>query len=373
MNIGYDSKRIFHNTTGLGNYSRDLVRLLSEFYPDNIYHLYNPKPAKVKRLQADGKIIIEKKPQSFLAKKLPSIWRSKWIIKQLVKDKIDIYHGLTGELPYGIDKTKIKTIVTIHDLIFVRYPELYHAIDRKIYLKKFKYAANVADVIIAISEQTKRDIVEFLDINPNKIQVIYQGCHQIFKKELSNKFQKEVLEKYHLPQNFILNVGAVNERKNVLSLIKAIKNTTHNLVILGSGTEYYKKVRAYVLENKLSERIFFLNGMSMKEVAALYRKAQLFVYPSIFEGFGIPIIEALYSKTPVITSIGGCFPEAGGPNTLYINPKNIQQIEHVINTTLADSSKMDLLTRKGYNYVQKFNDNTIARQLMNLYTKILND
>jgi len=373
MNIGYDAKRIFHNTTGLGNYSRDLVRILSESYPNNTYNLYNPKPAKVHRLQTDGKIVVEHKPKSFLSKKLPSIWRSKWIVRQLQKDQIEIFHGLTGELPYGIEKTNIKTVVTIHDLIFVRYPELYKAIDRKIYFKKFKYAADIANVIIAISEQTKQDIVDFLDINPDKIQVIYQGCHQIFKSEISNEFQKEVLKKYHLPESYILNVGAVNERKNVLSLIKAIQHTNYNLVVVGNGTEYYQRVRKYVTDNQLSERVFFLQGMTMEELAALYRNAQVFVYPSIFEGFGIPIIEALYSKTPVITSLGGCFPESGGPETLYINPKNTQQIKEAIDTTLADSNKKDLQAQYGFNYVQKFNDDVISKQIMNLYKDLMND
>ncbi len=373
MNIGYDAKRIFHNTTGLGNYSRDLVRILSEIYPDNSYNLYNPKPAKVDRLQPDGKIVIEQKPKSFLSKKLSSLWRSKWIVKQLVKEKIEIYHGLTGELPYGIEKTNIKTVVTIHDLIFMRYPELYKAIDRKIYFKKFKFAADIADVIIAISEQTKQDIVDFLEINPNKIQVIYQGCHQVFKDELSAKFQKEVLNKYHLPKSFILNVGAVNERKNVLNLIKAIENTAHNLVIVGTGTAYFQKVKKYVTNHKLNDRVFFLSGMSMEEIATLYQKAQLFVYPSIFEGFGIPIIEALYSQTPVITSKGSCFPEAGGPNSIYINPKSVDEIRAAIIDVLSDEKIKNTITTNGFKYVQRFNDEVIAKQIMNLYKDLMND
>lgn len=371
MKIGYDAKRIFHNTTGLGNYSRDLVRILSDFYPDNQYLLYNPKSAKVHRLYVDGKVLIEVKPTFFLAKKLHSLWRSKWIIKQLIKDKISIFHGLTGELPYGIEKTKIKTIVTIHDLIFVRYPELYKAIDRKIYFKKFKFAAEVADLVIAISEQTKHDIVDFLGIKPEKIKVVYQGCHPIFKEEILSDFEDKVIGKYQIPRDFILNVGAINERKNLLSLVKAIEKTGDNLVVVGNGTDYFEKVKNFIKKRKLEDKVTFLHKLSMPEIAVLYRKANLFVYPSIFEGFGIPIIEALYSKTPVITTKGSCFPEAGGPNSFYLNdPYNIEEIKMAIEKINNDSDFRLKMIDKGFEYAQKFNDDAIAKTFESIYNSI---
>ena len=371
MRIGYDAKRIYHNTTGLGNYSRDLVRVLSTYYPSNTYWLYNPKPGKVTRLQADGKLVKEVLPQSFIAKKLHAIWRSKWMVKQLKKDKIEIYHGLTGELPIGIEKTNIKTVVTIHDLIFVRYPELYKAFDRKIYFKKFKHAAETADVVVAITEQTKEDIIDFLKIDPKKIQVIYQGCHNIFKEDIPADSQDDVFEKYSIPTDYILNVGSVNERKNVLSLVKAVAKTGDNLVIVGSGTEYYKKVTDYVVKMNLSNQIYFLSGLNMQEIATLYRNAKLFVYPSIFEGFGIPIIEALYSKTPVITTNGSCFPEAGGPSSYYLNdPYDITELEKAITHILSDKSLQETMIAKGYTFVQKFNDVVIANNWNTLYNRL---
>jgi len=370
MRIGYDAKRIYHNTTGLGNYSRDLVRVLSTYYPSDTSWLYNPKPGKVKRLQTDGELLKEIQPQSFIAKKLHAIWRSKWMVKQLIKDKIDIFHGLTGELPIGIEKTNIKTVVTIHDLIFVRYPELYKAFDRKIYFKKFKHAAEIADIVVAITEQTKDDIVNFLKINPDKIQVIYQGCHNAFKEAIPIRFQKKVLEKYNLPRDYILNVGAVNERKNVLSLIKAVEKTKNNLVIVGSGTAYYKKVTNYVKEREMEKQVYFLSGLEMKEIASLYRMAKLFVYPSIFEGFGIPIIEALYSKTPVITTNGSCFPEAGGPDSYYLqDPYDVDEIGDAIMNILEDVKLQEQMTEKGFEFVQRFNDEIIANNWHNLYQK----
>jgi glycosyltransferase involved in cell wall biosynthesis len=367
MKIGYDAKRIFHNTTGLGNYSRDLVRILSEYYPENEYHLYNPKKGKVKRLIPNNINVFEILPASYFSKIIPSFWRSKGVVKQLVKDNIDLYHGLTGELPIGIEKTSIKTIVTIHDLIFERYPELYKTIDRKIYFKKFKHAAETAHVIVAISEQTKQDIVDFLKITPEKIKVVYQGCHPVFKEDLTNSFMKKTMRKYQLPDQYLLYVGSMIERKNALSVVKAAAITGDNVVMVGDGRSYFEKIKQYVKDNKLSHKIIFLKGLSMEELGVLYRKAQIFLYPSDFEGFGIPIIEALYSKTPVITGKGSCFPEAGGATTLYIDPLNIEEIVYSIEKIKNNEKMKNEMIHKGFKYAQRFNDDAIAKNMMEIY------
>ena len=302
MILGFDAKRFFHNKTGLGNYSRDLIRILAHYYPENTYLLYNPKPKKINRIEIDGKIIIEKLPIKNSNKKFTSLWRLFNVTSQIKADKVAVFHGLSGEIPIGLNKSGIKTVVTIHDLIFMRYPELYTFFDRKIHYYKFKYAANKADLVIAISEQTKKDIVKYLKIKPEKIKVIYQGCSPVFKAEISKEFLEITRTKYNLPLNFILNVGTIEKRKNILSAIKAIKNIDIQLVIIGKKTAYYNEISNYISENKLEDKIIFLENVALTELSAIYKMAQIFIYPSIFEGFGIPIIEALYSQTPVITT-----------------------------------------------------------------------
>jgi len=373
IKVGFDAKRAFHNRTGLGNYSRDTIRILSNYYPSNDYYLYNPKPAKITNFYT-GTNIKEILPKSKFWKKFSSIWRQKAIVKQLIDDKIDIYHGLSGEMPRGIEKTNIKTVVTIHDLIFIRYPKLYSFFDRKIHFNKFKFAAKNADVVIAISEQTKKDIVTFLGIKPDKIKVLYQGCNKVFKQTFTEDKKREVKNKYHLPKNYILNVGTVEERKNLLNIVKAIENSRFNLVVVGNTkSDYAKKVLNYIKEKQMDKRILFLKNVSMEELAILYQEAQLFVYPSIFEGFGIPIIEALYSKTPVITSKDGCFKEAGGENSIYVNPLDITDINKAIHKVLSDEELQNKMKRKGFEYVQRFNDEIIATNFNKLYTNLLND
>jgi len=368
MKIGYDAKRIFHNSTGLGNYSRDLVRIMATYYPENKYILYNPKKPSVNRLTLTGEIKV-KQPSGFFNRLFPSLWRSKFIIRDLVKDQIDVYHGLSAELPAGIEKTPVKSVVTIHDLIFKHFPELYKPIDRKIYYKKFLKAVKSADQIVAISEQTKKDIIQLSGIDASKIKVIYQGCHEAFKKEYSQDFKQKVIEKYHLPQDFLLNVGTIEPRKNALNIVKALQDSPEHLVLVGKKTAYAQRIKTFVQQHHMQDRIHFLEGLSLEELAVLYQQAKIFIYPSIYEGFGIPIIEALYSKTPVITNKKGVFPEAAGPYSYYVedvrNPEEIKAvIEQVLKTNPTENVK------KSWNFVQKFNDDIIAENYLEVYKKL---
>lgn len=367
MNLGFDAKRLYHNTTGLGNYSRDLIRILTEYYPENTYQLFNPKKGKHRLFTSNTSNIIERNPEDLISKSIPSLWRSSRIKHDLKKYKIDLFHGLSGELPFGITKTNIKSIVTIHDLIFLRYPHLFKYIDRKTYLKKFLYAAKNSNKIIAISEQTKLDIIDFLGINEDKIEVIYQGCHPAFKKEENKQEQNNLIIKLGLPKDFILNVGTIEARKNVFNVVKSIKDLDVPLVIIGKETNYSNEIHKYIAQNNLAKRVIFLKGISMDDLALIYKSAKAFVYPSLFEGFGIPIIEALYSKTPVITTVSGVFPEAGGFNSYYVDPNNIDELTHAIQTVTSDTKLCSNMREEGFKFVQKFNDDVIAKQINTLY------
>jgi len=367
MNIGFEAKRVFHNTTGLGNYSRDLVRILHSYYPQNRYFLYNPKPSKNTLFESLGVQVIEKRPSGAFYSFFSNLWRRFGIINDLKRDHVDLFHGLSGELPVGLDKAGIKSVVTIHDVLFLRYPEFYSYIDRNIYYRKFKHAVEAADRVIAISEQTKKDIVQYLGIPENKISVVYQGCHQAFKEIYSAAEKKAVVKKYQLPKQFILNVGTIEARKNILVAVKALKNIDTTLVLVGRKTAYTKEISTFITQNKLEQKVIFLHGLSPKELAILYQLAGLFIYPSLFEGFGIPIIEALFSNTPVITSIGSCFPEAGGPSSCYINPTEVDEVASAICKILDDKALQQKMTNDGFKYVQKFTDETIAKNLLKVY------
>jgi glycosyltransferase involved in cell wall biosynthesis len=373
MNIGFEAKRIFHNKTGLGNYSRDLIRILHNYYPENNYYLYNPKPSNQKLFETNNTNVFEKLPLSAFNIKFYNFWRQKTVTADLVKDRVIIFHGLSGEIPIGLRNNNIKSVVTIHDLIFVKYPHLYSFFDRVIHLYKFKKAAQEADVVIAISEQTKKDIVEFLKIEASKIIVIYQGCNAAFKVDYPIEEYQEVITKFNLPKQFILNVGTIETRKNILLVIKAIKKINTILVIVGNETAYINEIKKYIFENNLENKVVFLKELSIKELAIVYKLAKIFVYPSLYEGFGIPIIEALYSRTPVITTLGGVFSEAGGLNSLYVNPTSVEEMENAILKLLKNDDLCEEIAQKGWEFVQKFNDNVIANQLILVYNRIKNE
>lgn len=367
MNIGFDAKRIFHNRTGLGNYGRDLVRMMGTYYPEHTYYLYNPKPAKQSLFIPPAAHIVERLPQSAFGRLFHPLWRQRGMVRDLKRDDIPLFHGLSGELPIGLSAQAIKGVVTIHDLIFVRFPELYRSIDRSIYFRKFRYAAHHADRIIAISKQTKQDIVDFLGVEGDKIAVVYQGCHPAFKQRYTEEEKLAVRKKYQLPEEFILNVGTIETRKNALAIVKAIAPLDVHLVIAGKPTPYLDELKAYIGQHKLFEKVSFIHGAPTDELAKLYQSALLFVYPSLFEGFGIPIVEALYSGVPVVSTAGGCFSEAGGPHSRYVSPHDIAEITDAIHTILTDSTLRQQMVERGISYSRNFNDERIADQLMHIY------
>jgi glycosyltransferase involved in cell wall biosynthesis len=370
MRIGFDGKRFFHNNTGLGNYSRSLIKVLSEYLPENEYLLYNPKKSSNYSLKNFNKSVIEVNPENYLSIRLKSLWRLYFVSNKIKEQNLAIYHGLSGEIPLGLPNN-IKKVVTIHDLIFVRYPNLYSYFDRKIHFLKFKYAAKKSNVVVAISQQTKNDIVTYLGIKEDKIKVIYQGCNAVFKQTFTEAEINSTLIKYNLSENYILNVGTIEKRKNLLTILKSITNTNKNLVVIGKKTDYFNEIWTYIVSNNLEKQVLFLKNLSLEEMAMIYQKATLFVYPSIFEGFGIPIIEALYSKTPVITSTGSCFSEAGGSHSIYINPESSEELKEAINLLWDNPSKRKEMQEKGFEFVQKFNDEVIAKNWNELYQSLV--
>lgn len=376
MRIGFDAKRAAQNKTGLGNYSRFVIEGLSRFYPDNQYLLYIPNPKRSHLLgdlkQRNNCTI--KYPNNTIWRKLSFIWRVVSIKKQLQKDQIDICHGLSNELPIGIKKLKnIKSIVTIHDLIFLRYPEFYKRIDRKIYAFKFKKACRVADSIIAVSECTKRDIVDFFGIAPEKITVIYQGCDKSFQQLASNEVKDKARELYQLPEKYLLYVGSIESRKNLKLIVEALTKTQCDLplIAIGKHTPYADEVQQYINEQGLNERVKMLHNVDFTYFPAIYQMASIFIYPSFFEGFGIPILEALYSRIPVIGATGSCLEEAGGPNSIYVNPTDANEMATAIDRIMQDEKLRQQMIDNGVEYANMFNQERLSRLMMEHYKTLL--
>ena len=370
MKVGFDAKRIFHNSTGLGNYGRDIIRILHLYTTIDKYILYNTKPPKVKRINLLDNIFV-KYPNNRFWKIFSSLWRLGAISKQIKKDKVDIYHGLTGEIPIGLLKSNISTVVTVHDLIFYSHPHYYSFFDNIIYRKKIEYAVKNSNRIIAISEQTKRDIIKYLGVDEKKINVVYQGCNDAFKRDYDENIKNKIRKKYNLPNEFILNVGTIEERKNALTIVKAIHNTKYHLVLIGSEKKYTKKIYSYIKEHSLEPQITLLKNVNITDLSIIYQSSTVFCYPSICEGFGIPIIEALFSKTPVITSIGNCFQEAAGPNSVFIDPMDVPFLKRELHRLFKSKKLRKQIADDGYTYAQKFTDEGVAKNIFKIYKSVL--
>lgn len=383
MNIGFDAKRAYHNGTGLGHYSRTLVNSLSEFYPEHHYYLFNPKPSD--RFQLTGNNCHEILPQGLLNKFFSAAWRSSWVKKDIQKLKIDLYHGLSHEIPVGIQKTNCRSVVTIHDLIHERFPDQYNAIDVKIYTKKFRYACKYADQVIAISEQTKRDIIEFYKTPEDKITVCYQSCNPAFGKTVSEEEKRKIKTLYGLPDQFFLYVGSIIERKNLLNICKAIVLLRNELdiplAVIGDGGKYKQQVKEYIKQNGIENRIIFLSENSSAKSSksfksaidfpAIYQSAIAMIYPSFFEGFGIPVLESLWSKLPVITSNVSCLPEAGGEGAYYVNPASEEEIAAGMRKIYSDKQFAARMIEKGWEYAQNFTQQKSAASVMDVYKRVL--
>lgn len=372
MRVGFDAKRIFHNDTGLGNYGRDVIRILHEHTSIDKFILYNTKPSKTKRLKILDRILV-RYPDSWFWEKFSSIWRLGPVTRQIAKDKVEIYHGLSGETPTGLKGKGIASIVTIHDLIFLSHPQFYSWFDRTIYKRKFRHAAKNAKKVIAISQQTKRDIVKYLNIDSEKISVVYQGCNEAYKKTYGEAQMTAVANKYQLPDQFILNVGTLQERKNALTILKAIKGSNYTLVLVGGEKKYASRIHTYINRNGLQGQIIFLKNVPVTDLAVIYQLATVFCYPSICEGFGIPIIEALFSKTPVITSKGSCFPEAGGASSIYIEPHDDPMLRQKLDLLFSNSALRDQMVKGGLEHVQNFTDELVANNVLEVYREVISE
>lgn len=373
MKIGFDAKRAFNNAAGLGNFSRNTISALSRYFPDNEYFLFHPGTSDPVFIAPEN--TEELKPRGPWWNSLKNLWRS-FRIGGLAKEKqLDIYHGLSHELPVGIEKTGVKTIVTIHDLIYLRYPDYYSAIDRNIYDRKFRHACRIADRIHAISEQTRQDLIRFFGVPTSKIQVIYQSVHPRFFELVDGTSKNQIQEKYKLPETFLLNVGTVESRKNLLVILEGmgLAEIELPLVVVGKPTSYQLKVQAYLEAHQEKLNVLFLTGVSDEELAILYQMAELMIYPSLFEGFGLPVAEALASGCPVITSNTSSLPEAGGDAAMYVDPTNVEEIGKAIRTVINDHELRTSMIEKGKKYSQKFKPENFANQLHQLYQSLLNE
>lgn len=378
MIIGYDGKRAIENFTGLGNYSRLLVTVLAEHYPENEYLLFAPriKPNTRMRRLMELRNVDLRVPALIPPKKISgSFWRTRGLTDQLRSCGVNLYHGLSGELPANIRKFDGPTVLTIHDLIFRRFPSGYHPIDRRIYDHKFARSCRDATRIIAISERTRRDIIELYDIPAEKIDVVYQGCAAQFKRTPSEAEIERVKAKYDLRRPYVIAVGTVESRKNQQLAVMGMSELAGelDLVIVGHRTSYGKTLDALARSGGVSDKVKFLEGVDFTLLPALYAGAVCSSYTSRYEGFGIPVIESLSVGTPVVIATGSCLEEAAGPSAPTVDPDAVEEWVAAVKEIYDDPVLRNRIAFEGHEYVSRFTDEAMAAYTMKTYLRAIEE
>ena len=315
MKIGFDAKRYYHNRTGLGNYSRSLVSGLQQSHPEVECVLYDAK----------------------------SLERTFRLGQRAKAENCDLLHGLSNELPLNIRQSGIPSVVTMHDVAWRTFPRMYHWIDRHLYDLKYGHSCQAATRVIAISESTKRDVMRYYGVPEERIEVIYQPVQSLFYEPLTQDRADELIGEAvkqgelteALPTDgFVLNVGSINARKNLLGLVQALEVLPAErrplLLVVGNGREYKREVLDYVARHQLEPYFRLETGVrDNRTLQALYSCCTLMAYPSYYEGFGLPVVEAALQQTPVLTTTVSSLPEAAGPDACYVDPHATDAVEQI--------------------------------------------
>ena len=290
------------------------------------------------------------------------------------REKIDLYHGLHYSFPvvHGCP-----VVTTVHDMTYFIHPEK-HLWLKRYYFKFFiRYACSKSDKILSVSQSTKNDIIKYTKCDPNIISVTPLGVDEKFKKIGDKSVLESVREKYNLPNEFILFVGLIEPRKNVGLLIEAfakyIKSEIDldtNLVIAGRWGWESNAIMELVANLDISGRVIFPGYIAQEDLPALYTLAKIFVYPSYYEGFGLPVLEAMACGTPVITTNVSSMPEFVGDSGILIEPGDLEALVVALEILMADSEKRNDLSRKGILASSSFRWKKTAELTLKAYDKV---
>lgn len=375
MNIGWNTMLLQKNISGIGNYiekiliefgKKEIRDSLLLFGSDNNYNYDNINLSN--NIMFSNNIISDNKL-------LRVLWEQ-FVLPKKAKDyNLDLLHCPAHVTPL-VSSTKI--ILTIHDLAFKLLPQTFK-LQNKIYLNNIVPASiKKANRIIAVSKNTKKDIIKQYKIPADKITVIYNGINNNYKVIDRNDLINKIKKKYNLPSEFILYLGTLEPRKNIKNLIKAYflyKSTSNNdikLVIAGGKGWLYEDIFSLVEEKQLEEDVIFTGYVDEEDIVPLYNAATLFVYPSLYEGFGLPPLEAMACGTPVITSNVSSLPEVVGDAAIKVDPNNIKELFKVINKILGNESLQREMIQKGIERSKKFTWEKTATETIKVYEEVLN-
>jgi glycosyltransferase involved in cell wall biosynthesis len=358
-----------------------LIRALSRLDRENEYVLFVPRDAHADLLRYDWSPNFSIRRAPLTERYLAALWhrmRAPLFIETFI-GKVDVFYSPDFLLPPTRAR---RAIVTIHDLSYVRVPDCFPAPLLNYLNRSVPRALARADLILADAASTQRDLMDIYRVPAEKIRVLYSGVESRYRADIADAERARVRARLHLQEPFILSVGTLQPRKNYVRLIEAFARlplTTYQLLIAGGKGWLYQDIYAAIDRLHLQDRARVLDFVADDDLPALYAMATLFVYPSFYEGFGIPILEAMACGAPVISSNTSSMPEVGGDPSagsgeaaaLYFDPRDVDALAEAMQRALADDALRAALRRKGFEQVKKFSWEKAAGELRG-YLEILN-
>ncbi len=378
MRIAIDLTSLPTQLVGVGSYAKNLITSLKKFDTENQYFIFVKREhSNVFSINQNNINIIYQK--NILRNKILRVLWEQIILPLYIKRlKIDLLHSIHYTIPLFAG---CKVVATFHDMTFFLYPQK-HIFIKRIFFKLFiRISSWKANRIIAVSESTKKDIIKFLGVS-NKIDVVYEAVDSKYHPFKNESMASIIMRKYGIFNKFILYVGTLEPRKNIVRLIQAYynlifkNNITHQLVIVGKKGWYYQEIFKIVDElglNKEKQRVIFTGYVPDDELLFLYNAADFFVYPSLYEGFGIPPLEALACGVPVISSNISSLPEVIGDAGMLIDPYNVQEISQAMFEMLKNHKKKVQFKIKGLKRAEKFSNEKIAEGTIKVYKKTMQE
>ena len=375
MKIGLDANGIVGNATELGSFGRTLATALAATGSmELLLYATDAGQENLRKQVAESDALHFRYPQGsqLLGK---ARWQAKGIVKQLAADGIQLYHGLMGGLPTGLANAYIRSVVTINDLVFMRHPEFYSSAEVKTLTRAFQQAVGEADRIVAASEFTRSDICSLADIDPTRVELIHPCCDPRFSTQPDMRMVWYVKDKYELPDRYVLSVGTIDERHNIMQAVKALHSLPDDLSLLvaGSITDYTDSVWDYANHNGLHDRVVMLHKIPGEYLPALYRMAEAFGYPEGYDGFALPVAEAVSMGLPVVACKGSGTEEAGGPDSRYVRPDDDDAMAHAIAEVLIGAKGRQQQIERGLAYASRFTSSEAARRYADLYRRMLDE
>lgn len=380
MKIILDGKPLLFRGSGIGHYTYNLLREFARLdqQHEHQYHLYGENNF-LRKLPLP--ITLEATEYAQVAERLrvnvPFPFKN--LCRVIMTRKPQIVLRMLGiDLCWGnnflgIFGPSFKTVITIHDMVYKHYPGITHPAMYKDLVQDLYDHAHSAHLIIAVSESTKRDVIKFLGVSEERIRVIYNGVRSQFQPIHDQGVLEQIRKKYNLPRQFILFAGMLEPRKNIVGLIRAFKKLTddqefrHWLVIAGSKGWQYEEIFKAAEDLGIKERVVLTGYIPDQDLVAIYNLADVFAYPSFYEGFGLPVLEAMACGTPVITSNVSSLPEVGGDAAVYVDPGRIEEIALSIKNVLSDNSLRQSLREKGLARSKNFSWENAARQTLRVF------